>query len=115
MRNPLQFCLLGRGLEAKFFHRLRDGIRILSPTANSPCGFPEALFQEGLRWNLHVIAVDAGSSDQEPYFPGTDVCFDGKLRETGYRGIPVIIGSAGGGSWAHFNRVAEIFREIAPN
>lgn len=80
----------GTWLRSCIFHRPTDGIRILSPTANSACGFPEALFQEGLRRNLHVIAANAGSSDQGPYYPGTDVCLDGKLRETAGspRGIP---------------------------
>ncbi|PSH60945.1 hypothetical protein CU103_25650 [Phyllobacterium sophorae] len=41
-------------------------IRILSPTAILGYSFPEASFEEGLRRNPHVIAVDAGSSDPSP-------------------------------------------------
>ncbi|WEX79369.1 hypothetical protein PYH37_006252 (plasmid) [Sinorhizobium numidicum] len=83
-----------------------DEIRILSPTAILWYGFPEASFEEGLRRDPHVIAVDAGSSDPGPYYLGARVPFNDRsavkrdlqiiLGPGIARGILVIIGTAGG-------------------
>ncbi|EPR21262.1 hypothetical protein L905_07130 [Agrobacterium sp. TS43] len=101
-----------------------DEIRILSPTAILGYGFPEASFQEGLRRDPHVVAVDAGSSDPGPYYLGAGVSFTDRsavkrdlqiiLRAAIARGIPTIIGSAGGaGARPHLDWTADIIREIA--
>ena len=46
-------------------------LRVLSPTAILGYGFPAASFEEGLKREPHVIAVDAGSTDPGPYYlPG---------------------------------------------
>ncbi|MCO5966749.1 acyclic terpene utilization AtuA family protein, partial [Sinorhizobium meliloti] len=101
-----------------------DEIRILSPTAILGYGFPEASFEEGLRRNPHVIAVDAGSSDPGPYYLGAGVSFTDRtavkrdlqfiLRAGAAHRIPVVIGSAGGaGGTPHLDWTADIVREIA--
>ncbi|RWJ60796.1 MAG: acyclic terpene utilization AtuA family protein [Mesorhizobium sp.] len=101
-----------------------DEIRILSPTAILGYGFPEQSFEEGLGREPHVIAVDAGSSDPGPYYLGAGVSFTDRsavkrdlqiiLCAGVARGIPVIIGSAGGaGAKSHVAWVADIIREIA--
>lgn len=96
-----------------------DEVRILSPTAILGYGFPESSFEEGLSRNPHVIAVDAGSSDPGPYYLGAGVSFTDRaavkrdsqiiLRAGVTRGIPVIIGSAGGAgarSHLHWARIS---------
>ncbi|MDR2945469.1 MAG: 3-methylaspartate ammonia-lyase, partial [Candidatus Adiutrix sp.] len=50
-------------------------MKILSPTAILGYGFPEASFNEGLRRNPDVIAVDAGSTDPGPYYLGSGHSF----------------------------------------
>lgn len=101
-----------------------DEIRILSPTAILGYGFPKLSFEEGLRRDPHVIAIDAGSSDPGPYYLGAGVSFTDRdsvkrdlqiiLREGIPRGIPVIIGSAGGaGARPHLSWAADIIRETA--
>ena len=81
-------------------------IRILSPTAILGYGFPETSFAAGLTLNPDVIAVDAGSTDPGPYYRGAGVSFTNRpavkrdlrliLGAGRERGIPVLIGSAGG-------------------
>ncbi|MQX90532.1 acyclic terpene utilization AtuA family protein [Sinorhizobium meliloti] len=101
-----------------------DEIRILSPTAILGYGFPESLFDKGLSWNPHVIAVDAGSSDPGPCYLGAEVSLTDRtavkrvfqiiLPAGVTRGIPVIIGSAGGAAASsHLNWAAEIVRDVA--
>ena len=99
-------------------------IRILSPTAILGYGFPETSFAAGLALNPDVIAVDAGSTDPGPYYLGAGVSFTngpavkrdlrlilGAGRE---RGIPVLIGSAGGaGARPHLDWCVDIIRDIA--
>lgn len=99
-------------------------IRILSPTAILGYGFPEASWRAGLDRDPHVIAVDAGSTDPGPYYLGAGKSFtdkeavarDLRLMLTGARarGIPVIIGSAGGaGARPHLDWTVDIVREVA--
>ena len=45
-----------------------EEFRILSTTAILGYGFPEKSFEEGLKRNPHLIAVDAGSTDPGPYY-----------------------------------------------
>ncbi len=52
-----------------------DEIRVLSPTAMLEYGFLAMSFKEGLRWNPHVTALDAGSGDPGAYYLGAGVSF----------------------------------------
>ena len=99
-------------------------IRVLSPTAILGYGFPTASFEAGLALNPDVIAVDAGSSDPGPYYLGAGVSFTDRaavkrdlchmLIAGRARGIPVLVGSAGGaGARPHLDWTVEIIREIA--
>jgi len=98
--------------------------RVLAPTAILGYGFPEESFAEGLRRNPHVIAVDAGSTDPGPYYLGAGISFTDRtavkrdlefmLKAGVERGIPVIVGSAGGaGANSHLGWTVDIVREIA--
>ncbi|MCL2153173.1 MAG: DUF1446 domain-containing protein [Oscillospiraceae bacterium] len=102
----------------------KEEFRILSATAILGYGFPLSSFEEGLKRNPHVIAVDAGSTDPGPYYLGAGVSFtdrDAVKRDLGImikagveRGIPVCIGTAGGsGGEPHINWNREIVDEIA--
>ena len=99
-------------------------IRILSPTAILGYGFPEDSFAAGLRMNPDVIAVDAGSTDPGPYYLGAGISFTTKpavrrdlrliLAAGRERGIPVLVGSAGGaGARPHLDWCVDIIRDIA--
>lgn len=101
-----------------------DEFRILAPTAILGYGFPEESFQAGMKRNPHLIAVDAGSTDPGPYYLGKGVSFTARravkrdltimLKAAVPRGIPVVIGTAGGsGGDPHVNWNLEIIREIA--
>jgi len=99
-------------------------IRILSPTAILGYGFPGESFEAGLRYDPHMIAVDAGSSDPGPYYLGAGVSFTDReavkrdlrliLKAGCDRNIPVVIGSAGGaGARPHVTWTRDIILEIA--
>lgn len=99
-------------------------MRVLSTTAILGYGFPKASFEEGLKRRPHVLAVDAGSTDPGPYYLGAGVSFTDRsavkrdlemmLVAGRRRGIPVIVGSAGGcGARPHLEWNLEIIREIA--
>ncbi len=101
-----------------------EEFRVLSTTAILGYGFPEASFIAGVRRNPHLIAVDAGSTDPGPYYLGAGKSFTNRagvkrdlrlmLREGVRRGIPVVIGSAGGsGARPHVDWCEDIIREIA--
>ncbi|MGD0783185.1 MAG: acyclic terpene utilization AtuA family protein, partial [Candidatus Aminicenantales bacterium] len=98
--------------------------RVLSTTAILGYGFPETSFRAGIRRNPHLLAVDAGSTDPGPYYLGAGKSFTNRagvkrdlrlmLREGVKRGIPVVIGSAGGsGARPHVDWCEDIIREIA--
>ena len=98
--------------------------RVLSATAILGYGFPEESFQAGLARKPHLIGVDAGSTDPGPYYLGAGKAFTNRsgvkrdlrfmLREGVRRGIPVVIGTAGGsGARPHVDWCEEIVREIA--
>ena len=102
----------------------RPPIRILSPTAILGYGFPEAAFAAGLHKDPDVIAVDAGSTDPGPYYLGAGISFTTRpavkrdlrliLAAGRDRGIPVLIGSAGGaGARPHLDWCVDIIHEIA--
>ena len=99
-------------------------VRILSPTAILGYGFPEASFAAGLALNPDVIAVDAGSTDPGPYYLGAGVSFTTRpavkrdlrlmLAAGRERGIPVLVGTAGGaGARPHLDWCVDIIQEIA--
>ncbi len=98
--------------------------RILSTTGILGYGFPEASFREGVRRKPHLIAADAGSTDPGPYYLGSGKSFTSRtgvkrdlrymLTEGVKRGIPVIVGTAGGsGARPHTEWCLDIVREIA--
>ena len=99
-------------------------LKILSPTAILGYGFPMASWEEGMRREPDVIAVDAGSTDPGPYYLGAGISFTDReavKRDLGImipaalkNGIPVIIGTAGGcGAFPHLQWNREIIEEIA--
>jgi hypothetical protein len=101
-----------------------DEVRILSPTAILGYGFPLPSFEAGLARNPALIAVDAGSTDPGPYYLGSGVSFTDRqavkrdlaalLRAGIERGLPVIVGSAGGaGARPHLEWNRRIIEEIA--
>jgi len=98
--------------------------RILSTTAILGYGFPVASFEEGMKRNPHLIAVDAGSTDPGPYYLGAGVSFTDRnavkrdleimIKAGLERGIPVCIGTAGGsGGEPHLDWNRKIIEEIA--
>lgn len=102
---------------------MMDEIRVLSPTAILGYGFPVASFEEGLRREPHVIAVDGGSTDPGPYYLGSGNSFTQRqavkrdlkllIGAALERNIPLIIGTAGGsGARPHVEWAWEIVQEI---
>lgn len=98
--------------------------RVLSTTAILGYGFPMASFEAGLARNPHLIAADAGSTDPGPYYLGAGVSFTDRdavkrdlelmLSAAVKRGIPVVIGTAGGsGGDTHLEWNRQIIHEIA--
>jgi len=98
--------------------------RVLSATAILGYGFPESSFREGLKRRPDLIGVDAGSTDPGPYYLGAGKSFTNRAavkRDLRFmltagvrRGIPVVIGTAGGsGARPHVDWCEEIIREIA--
>lgn len=101
-----------------------DELRVFSPTAILGYGFPLKSFEEGMKRDPHVIAVDAGSTDPGPYYLGAGISFTDRnavkrdleimICAAIEKGIPVIIGTAGGsGADAHLDWNVDIIREIA--
>jgi len=105
-------------------NRRQDEFRVLSTTAILGYGFPRASFEAGLRRKPHLIAADAGSTDPGPYYLGAGKSFtnrDAVKRDLRFmlkagigRGIPVVVGTAGGsGARPHVDWCEAIVREIA--
>jgi len=99
-------------------------IRLMSPTGILGYGFSEASFFNGLRKDLDFIGTDAGSTDPGPYYLGAGVSFTSRkavkrdmtimLRGALEKGIPLLVGSAGGsGGNPHLQWTREIVEEIA--
>lgn len=99
-------------------------IRVLSPTAILGYGFPLESFENGMKKQPHVIAVDAGSTDPGPYYLGAGKSFTDRnsvkrdleimLSAARKANIPVIIGSAGGsGGTPHVALTRDIILEIS--
>jgi hypothetical protein len=98
--------------------------RVLSPTAILGYGFPEESFARGMAKDPHLIACDAGSTDPGPHYLGSGKSFTDRafvktdlrfmLIEGVRRGIPVVVGSAGGsGAAPHLAWCRAIIEEIA--
>ena len=98
--------------------------KILSPTAILGYGFPESSFLRGLDEGPDLIAVDAGSTDPGPYYLGSGKPFTDRvgvksdlramLTHGVRRGIPVVIGTAGGsGARPHVDWCRALVEEIA--
>lgn len=103
---------------------MKEEFRILSTTAILGYGFPVASFEEGMKRDPHLIAVDAGSTDPGPYYLGAGVSFTDRdavkrdlelmIKAGVERGIPVVIGTAGGsGGQPHLEWNKQIIEEIA--
>jgi hypothetical protein len=97
---------------------------VLSPTAILGYGFPIESFEKGMDQNPDAIAVDAGSTDPGPYYLGAGTSFTDQravkrdleimLSAALSKGIPMIIGSAGGsGGEPHLDWNLKIVKEIA--
>lgn len=101
-----------------------EELRVLSPTAILGYGFPMKSFEEGMKKEPHVIAVDAGSTDPGPYYLGAGKSFTDRnavkrdleimISAALEKNIPVLIGTAGGsGGKPHLEWNVEIIKEIA--
>ncbi|ONG54810.1 hypothetical protein BKE38_09925 [Pseudoroseomonas deserti] len=99
-------------------------IRLLSTSAILGYGFPEASLAAGMARRPHMIGVDGGSVDPGPHYLGAGKPFCSPmairrdlrlmLRAAIGAGIPLVIGTAGGGGGApHLQLVAQMAREIA--
>jgi len=102
---------------------MNTDIRILSPCGMLGYGFPERSFMRGMEEELHGIVIDAGSTDGGPHKLGAGVSIVSKravkkdleiiIANGVPRGIPIIIGSAGGsGASVHVNWTLDIIHEI---
>ena len=79
---------------------------ILSPCGILGYGFPEASFLKGMSLHPDAVVVDAGSTDAGPHKLGAGVSIVSRMAarkdleiilvNAAEKGIPVIIGSAGG-------------------
>jgi hypothetical protein len=82
-------------------------LRLLAATGCLGYGFTEVALQRALEGGLDLIAADAGSMDPGPYYLGAGLPFVSEraierdlrllLRAARAAGIPLVIGSAGGG------------------
>ncbi len=99
-------------------------IGMMSPTGILGYGFSETSFLNGLRRNLSFIGTDAGSTDPGPYYLGAGVSFTSRravkrdmkimLRGALEKGIPLLVGSSGGGGAdPHLQWTRGIVEEIA--
>jgi hypothetical protein len=104
--------------------RAMPQIRTMAPTGMLGYGFTEEAFRRGLDMGLDFIGCDAGSMDPGPHYLGEGVPFVSRQalkRDLGLllagaveKGIPLLIGSAGGGGGdPQLDLVADIAREVA--
>lgn len=96
---------------------------ILSPCGILGYGFPEASFLKGMSLHPDAVVVDAGSTDAGPHKLGAGVSIVSRMAarkdleiilvNAAEKGIPVIIGSAGGaGARVHVEWTLDIIYEI---
>ncbi len=99
-------------------------LRMMATTGMLGYGYTEEAFRRGLDQGLDFIAADGGSMDPGPHYLGEGIPFVsrqaikrdiGLMIEAGVeRGIPVLIGSAGGGgSDPQLALVREVIEEVA--
>ncbi len=103
---------------------MSDSLSMMATTGLLGYGFGEESFRHGLELDLDFIAADAGSMDPGPYYLGAGVPFVSRMaikRDLGLmlegaleKGVPMLIGSAGGGGSApQVALVREVIEEIA--
>lgn len=103
---------------------MSDTVRMMAATGLLGYGFGEEAFRCGLDMDLDFIAADGGSMDPGPHYLGEGVPFVTRMaikRDIGLmlegaleKGIPMLIGSAGGGGSApQVALVREVVEEIA--
>ena len=101
-----------------------DQIRMMAPTGMLGYGFTEEAFQRGVEMGLDFIGCDAGSMDPGPHYLGEGIPFVsrqamkrdiGMLLEGAVKhGIPLLVGSAGGGGGAPQLQITrEVVEEVA--
>lgn len=99
-------------------------MRVYVPVGQLGYGFPQASLEAALALEPELVAVDAGSTDPGPYYLATGRSFTSRamtkrdlalLVPAARRlGVPLVIGSAGGGGGApHLAWTLEILREVA--
>jgi hypothetical protein len=102
----------------------RNGFTVISPNGILGYGFPEESFRRGMERDPDVVGVDAGSTDPGPAYLGSGKSFTTRMgvkRDLEIimsavvpRGVPLIIGSAGGSGGApHLDWTREILLEVA--
>lgn len=100
-----------------------EEVRILAPLGMLGYGYPISSFEAGLARAPHLIAVDAGSTDGGPHKLGKGVGIvseaatrrdlEPMIRAAVERGIPVVVGTAGGsGSRVHVEWARRIVAAI---
>lgn len=99
--------------------------RVIAPTGCLGYGFSSDDFVDAVEeFKPHFVGVDAGSTDPGPYYLGEGISFTSRpsvkyelstiLGSCVRRGIPVIVGNAGGaGGSPHVAWVEDIVEEIA--
>ncbi|MBT6272518.1 MAG: acyclic terpene utilization AtuA family protein [Chromatiales bacterium] len=103
---------------------MTESLSMMATTGLLGYGFGEDAFRHGLDMDLDFIAADAGSMDPGPHYLGAGVPFVSRKaikRDIGLmlegaleKGIPMLIGSAGGGGSApQVALVRDIVLEIA--
>lgn len=99
-------------------------LRMMATTGMLGYGFTEEAFHRGVSLGLDFIAADAGSMDPGPYYLGAGVPFVTRTaikRDLGFmldaaieKGIPLLLGSAGGGGGRpQVAIVREVLEELA--
>lgn len=99
-------------------------MRLLATSGMLGYGFTETAFARALETGVDLIGCDAGSMDPGPYYLGAGTSFVsrraakrdlGLMLEAGVRrGIPVVLGSAGGGGGVpHVQWTLDLVEEIA--
>ena len=103
---------------------MSESLRMMATTGLLGYGFDEEAFRHGMEMDLDFIAADGGSMDPGPQYLGAGVPFVRRksiTRDIGLmlegaleKGIPMLIGSAGGsGSSPQVDLVREVVEEIA--
>jgi hypothetical protein len=101
-----------------------DEIRMMAASGIVGYGFTEEAFRRGLDQELDFIGCDAGSMDPGPYYLGAGIPFTSRpavkrdvtlmLEGALSNGVPLLIGSAGGGGGRpHVAWLRDIVEEVA--